>query len=90
MLLIVAIASIFDVSVAALSASYLSGTIGAFLVKSSPVILSDLLFLEGTIILTIGMFIAAARAMQETRQMPNQSGGETNNAEMPHEKRPTF
>lgn len=82
--LLVSSLSILDVLVAALGGSYLSQNVGAFLGKSSPVILTDLLFLEGTIILTIGIFIAVARAWQEAEPKPDQSTEKNENDEDPH------
>ena len=58
---------IFDVLVVVLGASYLSENMGTFLGKSGTVILSDLLFLEGTVIFTIGTFIAVAKAAQKIK-----------------------
>jgi len=66
-LLIVSSLLIFDIVVAVLGGSYLSENIGTFLGKSRTVILSDLLFLEGTVIFAIGTFIAVAKALQETK-----------------------
>jgi len=58
---------IFDVLVVVLGASYLSENMGTFLGKSGTVILSDLLFLEGTVIFAIGTFIAVAKAAQKIK-----------------------
>lgn len=85
-LVIVSVLSIFDISLTVLNAFYLNRNIEAFLGKSNAVILSDLLFIEGTIILTLGIFIAVVRAWQETRPLPSQSGEETSNAETPDKK----
>jgi len=48
--------SVIDVALAVLGGSYLSQT-GTFLGKSSAAILSDLLFLEGSVIFAIGAFL---------------------------------
>ena len=86
-LLIVSSLLIFDVLVTVLGASYLSGNIGAFLGKSRTVILSDLLFLEGAVIFAIGIFIAVARALQETKPSSEPTTEITDNAELTRDKR---
>jgi len=78
---------IADVLVAVLGASYLSENIGTFLGKSRTVILSDLLFLEGALILAIGTLVAVARAVLETKLPPRPSTGTTANSEQTREKR---
>lgn len=56
---------IFDVLVSVLGTPYLSENIALFLDKSRTVILSDLLFFEGTVTFAIGTFIVVLRFMQE-------------------------
>jgi hypothetical protein len=69
-LLIVSALSVFDVVVSVL------------LGKSRTVILlSDLLFLEGTVIFAIGIFIAVARAWQETTPSSETARETTDNVE---------
>jgi len=86
-LLIVSSLSIFDVLVAVLGASYLSGNIGTFLGKSGTAILSDFLFLEGVVILAIGILIAVARAWQETTPSSESTTGVADNVEQTPKKR---
>lgn len=89
-LLVVSCLGFFDVFVAAIGAPYLSENIGAFLGKSRTVIVSDLLFLEGTIILTIGIFIWVVRAWEEPKKLPSQSKDQTIKEKLTGEKRVHF
>jgi len=66
-LLIISLILIFDAVVAFLGASYLSSRIGAFWGKSGIVVLSDLLFLEGSMIFALGTFVAVVKALQKTK-----------------------
>jgi len=66
-LLIISSLLVFDVLVIVLGASYLSQNISAFLSKSSTVILSDLLFLEGVVICAIGIFLVVGEATQKIK-----------------------
>lgn len=66
-LLIVFSLLIFDVLVTVLGASYLSENTITFMGKSRTVILSDLLFLEGAVILAIGTLIAVAKTAQKIK-----------------------
>jgi len=85
-LLIVSFLVIFDVLVAFLGGSYLSEHVGGFLGKSSRVILSDLLFLEGAAIFAVGTIIAAAIAMQEIKPSSEPATETTDSAEVTHDK----
>lgn len=85
--LIVSSLLIFDVLVTVLGGSYLSENIGTFLGKSRIVILSDLLFFEGEVILAIGIFIAVASAWTEMKPSSEPTTEITGNAELTREKR---
>jgi len=78
-LLIVLSISIVNGLLAVLGASYLSTNTGTFLGKSSTVILSDLFFLEATVILAIGIFVEVTRAMREQKPISNPSPKDTTN-----------
>jgi len=86
-LLIVSFLLIFDVLVAFLGGSYLSQHVGGFLGKSSRVILSDLLFLEGAAILAVGTIIAVAIATQEIKPSSEPATETTDSAEVTYDKR---
>jgi len=60
----------FDIWVAALGSSYLSENIDTFMGKSRFVILSDLLFIEGSMILAIGIFISVVKAWPRKQPSP--------------------
>lgn len=62
---IVLLLLLFDVLVAALGNFYLGENAGILLGKSIKVNLSDLLFIEGAVILAIGTFIEVAKAWGE-------------------------
>ncbi len=66
-LLIISLILLFDAVVAFLGASYLGSSIGAFLGKSGIIILSDLLFFEGSIIFALGTFVLVAKALQKKK-----------------------
>jgi len=85
-LLIVAFLLIFDVLVAFLGGSYLSQHVGGFLGKSSRVILSDLLFLEGAAILAVGTIIAVAIATQEIKPSSEPATETTDSAEVTYDR----
>ena len=85
--LIVSSLLIFDVLVTVLGGSYLSENIGTFLGKSRIVILSDLLFFEGEVILAIGIFIAVASAWTEMKPSSEPTTEITGNAELTRDKR---
>ncbi len=85
-LLIVVSLLIFDALVAVLGAPYLSKNIGLFLGKSRRVIVSDLLFLEGTVTFAIGTFIAISRSTQEKEPSHKPSTQTTDNEMQTHEK----
>jgi len=56
-----------------------------YLGRSSPaLLLSDLLFLEGSLILAIGTFIAVTRSWREPQSKTDQSTEESENNENPH------
>ena len=84
--LIVLILLIINAFVSLLGASYLSENIGVFLGKSGTVIFSDLLFLEGAIILAIGIFIAVAIESEKTKPLSKSSKETDPNAEETPEK----
>jgi len=86
-LLIVLSLLIFDALVAVLGAPYLSANTRTFLGKSSTVILSDLLFLEGAVIFAIGTFIALLRPKLEREPLQKPSTETTDNAGQTREKR---
>lgn len=86
-LLIVLSLLIFDALVAILGAPYLSANITIFLGKSGAAILSDLLFLEGAVIFTIGAFIAVPRFLQEKKPSDEPSTQTTGNERQTREKR---
>jgi len=77
---------ILDALVAVLGAPYLSANTGTFLGKSSTVILSDLLFLEGAVIFAIGTLIVILRSMHEKLSY-KPSTETTDNGEQTREKR---
>lgn len=85
-LLIVAFLLAFNALVVVLGASYLSENIAAFLGKSRIVILSDLLFLEGAVILAAGILIAVAAATQKIEPSSEPSAKTTDNADQHPEK----
>jgi len=66
-LLIVFPLLIFDVLVAVLGSFYLSDNAGAFLGKSIKINLSNLLFVEGSVIFAAGTFTLVARVWRRTR-----------------------
>ena len=77
---------ILDALVTVLGAPYLSANTGTFLGKSSTVILSDLLFLEGAVIFAIGTLIVVLRSMHEKLSY-KPSTETTDNAGQTREKR---
>lgn len=85
-LLIVSFLLAFNALVVVLGASYLSENIAAFLGKSRIVMLSDLLFLEGAVILAVGILIAVAAARQKIEPLSKPSAKTTDNADQPPEK----
>lgn len=86
-LLIVFSLLIFDVLVIVLGASYLSENTRTFMDKSRTVILIDLLFLEGAVILAIGTLIAVAKATQKIKPFSKSPTEITVDAEKTPEKR---
>ncbi len=85
-LLIVSFLLAFNALVVVLGAPYLSENIAAFLGKSRIVILSDLLFLEGAVILAVGILIAVAAATQKIEPSSEPSAKTTDNADQSPEK----
>lgn len=85
-LLIVSFLLAFNALVVVLGASYLSDNIAAFLGKSRIVILSDLLFLEGAVILAVGILIAVAAATQKIEPSSKPSAKTNDNADQSPEK----
>ena len=73
LILVVLFLLIFDALVSFLGASYLSENIGTFIGKSGTVIFSDFLFLEGSITLAIGIFIAVAVEWEKTKPLSEPS-----------------
>lgn len=73
-LLLVSFLMVFDVVLAILGATYLSETIDFF--KSEvPVVLSNLIFLEGALIFLVGAFLEFSRSSQKTtpsNQLPDE------------------
>lgn len=77
---------IFDTLVTLIGASYLSKNIATFLGKSRTVILSDLLFLEGSVIFAIGTFVAIIRFLYEERPSHETTTKTTENSGQTPEK----
>jgi len=64
---------IFDALVAVLGGSYLSENVGTFMGKSSTVILSDFLFIEGIVILAVGILIIVGGLAQKIKPLSEPS-----------------
>ena len=85
-ILILLLLLILDALVSFLGASYLSEKVGAFLGKSGTLIFSDLLFLEGTIVLAAGTLIAVAVESEKTKPLSKSSKETDPNTEETPEK----
>lgn len=81
---------VFDIVVATLGASYLGGKIPFFSGKSWKTILSDLLFLEGAAIFTVGAFAEYAISGKRYRSEKHEAEGMTTSGEETRQKRISF
>jgi len=85
-LTLVLVLLVFDILLAGLGATYLNETVAFFFRKSVIFIFSDLLFLEGAIIFTIGAFLEFAQSFSGTRPPEKPQNKQTTNRKKLHEQ----